>query len=410
MRGSDRAWRCLAAIGVALGLAGCTAAGTGEEPLAVAEVRIGALLPLSGPNAAAGRAALHGAQLAADLVNGDERRGRAGLAAVPALPGARLKIVAADTAGDPQRGAEEAARLVSQERVVGLLGAYDTAVTAAASQRAERLAVPFINADTPAGYLTERGFEWFFRVGPTDRQLCAAFFSLLAQEGGGPHRLAILYSDDKEGNLIASTARELATEGGHAVVSREGFQPGAPGLAAAVQRALSAQPTALLLAASASADATQLVRALAGLGSPPVVLVAGTGFSKLVTAKAVAGSSLRPYRSAAWSRPVALSNPAAQALMGRYEARVGRPMNETAAGAFTAVAVLARALGSARSVAPQRVRAALIGLDLPGTDLIMPWHGVRFDATQQNARAAAVVEQVGGGRARAAFPPDLASG
>ena len=139
----------------------------------------------------------------------------------PARPGwqssaaPKLTIVPADTRGDPNRGADEAARLVDEERAVGLVGAYDTDVTEVASQRSERLRAPFVNGDTSADYLTERGLDWFFRVGPTDRMYGEAFFSTLSQAAGrNARKVAVLASNTRPSSLIAAQIQELADGGG----------------------------------------------------------------------------------------------------------------------------------------------------------------------------------------------------
>jgi branched-chain amino acid transport system substrate-binding protein len=53
------------------------------------------------------------------------------------------------------------------------------------------------------------------------------------------------------------------------------------------------------------------------------------------------------------------------------------------------------------------VRAALLNLDIPGRETIMPWSGVRFDASRQNAAANGVVEQRVGQTFRVVFPNEL---
>src|SRR5215211_8449750 len=115
-----------------LSVAACTASEPESEPASVSEVRIGVLLPTSGKSAAAGAEALHGAELAAALVNGDE-----GAVPLAGLGGAKLTIVAGDTKSSPQAGAAEANRLVAEKQVVALVGAYDAAVTEVASQQTE---------------------------------------------------------------------------------------------------------------------------------------------------------------------------------------------------------------------------------------------------------------------------------
>ena len=171
-------------VAVALLVAGCTNSGPEPQNSSASEVRIGVLAPESGPSRTAGSEAQRGAELAAALVNGDEgplQLAGVGTAGLAGLGGAKLRIVQGDTKSSPEAGAAEAARLPATRRVAGLVGAYDPLVTEVASQRTERLGVPFVNGDSPAGYLTERGLDWFFRTGPTDRMFAESFFSALRE-------------------------------------------------------------------------------------------------------------------------------------------------------------------------------------------------------------------------------------
>jgi len=413
-----RAWT-RAALGVDVAVlvaAACTGSDRATERTPVGEVRIGVLAPLSGANRAAGQDALHGAQLAAALVNGEE--GPVPLLGVTntglrGLGGPKIAIVPADTSSDPlrspARGATQAASLVTQERVVGLVGAYDAEVTAAASQRTERLGVPFVNGDTSTGYLTERGLNWFFRSGPTDRMLGEAFFSTLRQQPGGAGRVAVLYANNAPGNLLVREIQQLATENGDTAPDAVPFTPGASSLVPAVQQVRAKQPDVLFVAASSGADATKVIRAFGALGyRPPAVYSFGTGFSEPGVIEAAGADGEGVLYSSAWSREVAARNPTAKPIMDRYEERFSAAMSEVAAGSFTAVLALAAAVDAAGSVNPQRVRAALIGLDLPGRSTIMPWSGVRFDTSHQNVRASGTVEQMVQGGFRVVFPRELA--
>jgi branched-chain amino acid transport system substrate-binding protein len=413
-----RAWTRASIVVIVLVAAACTSSDSGQTPTP-SEVKIGVLVP-SGK--AAGVEALRGAELAAALVNGEE-------GSVPLLRitsgglrgfgGAKLAVVAADTKSEPARGSAEAVRLVTQEQAVGLVGAYDTAVTAAASQRTERLGIPFVNGDSSTGYLTERGLDWFFRTGPTDRMFGEAFLSTLKEQQAGGSRtgkIAILYANDELGNGLHAVTTQLAAEGGYVVVPRNqddtvgiGFKPGTPDLTAAVAEVRAAQPDAVFLVASSPTDAGRLLGAFGTLAyTPPGIFTFGAGFldQNMLNAAGPNGEGL--LFSAAWSREVAGRNPAAKPVMDLYEERFNTPMGEVAAGSFTAVLTLATAIDNAGSIDPQRIRAALINLDLPGRSTIMPWSGVRFDATRQNARAAGTVEQWVQGNLRVVFPSEIA--
>jgi branched-chain amino acid transport system substrate-binding protein len=43
---------------------------------------------------------------------------------------------------------------------------------------AEAGEIPFLNPESSAHILTERGFEWFFRTGPTDVTFTQLFFDM----------------------------------------------------------------------------------------------------------------------------------------------------------------------------------------------------------------------------------------
>jgi branched-chain amino acid transport system substrate-binding protein len=169
------------------------------------------------------------------------------------------------------------------------------------------------------------------------------------------------------------------------------------------------QPEVLFLVTSAGSDAVRVLKTMGDMGyRPPEIFAFGGGFSEpqVLQAAGAAGEGL--FYSSAWSREVAARNPSAKPIMDRYEGRFSAAMSEVAAGSFTAVLTLAAAIDAAGSVDPQRVRAALIGLDLPGRSTIMPWSGVRFDTSHQNARASGTVEQLVQGGFRVVFPNELA--
>jgi branched-chain amino acid transport system substrate-binding protein len=411
-----RAWTRAALGVVVLVAAACTGSRPANEQRPVDEVRIGVLAPLSGQNSAAGKDALRGAQLAAALVNGEE--GPVPLLGVTSeglrgLGRPKITIVSADTGSDPlrspARGATQAANLVTQERVVGLVGAYDAEVTAAASQRTERLGVPFVNGDTSTGYLTERGLNWFFRTGPTDRMFGEAFFSTLRQEQVRPKRISILYTTDAPGESLHTVLHNLAPGADYDDHGMVTFEPGQANLLPEVRELRDEkQPEVLFLVTSTGSDAVRVLKTMSGIGYRPPQIFAFGGFSEpqVLQAAGAAGEGL--FYSTAWSRQIAARNPSAKPIMDRYEGRFSAAMTEVAAGSFTAVLTLAAAIDAAGSVDPERVRAALIGLDLPGRSTIMPWSGVRFDTSHQNERASGTVEQLFEGGFRVVFPRELA--
>src|SRR6266545_2290148 len=313
-----RSWIRPLLAGTVLVAASCTAS-QHESPPSLGEIRIGLLAPLSGEAKAAGTDAVHGAQLAAAMLNGEDgtqlRETRIG---VPGLQGSAVRIIPADTRNKP-----------------------DPAVVSTLGQR--------------------------------------------AAAGGATKRIGILYADDAPSNAFAAATAALASEGGYQVVPQgpAGFASG-PGKdpGAAVQQVRAARPDAVVLVANAPVDAQKIVRAFAAPGFLPAgIFTLGAGFRQPPALQAFAQSGAGLLGGTSWSREAAIRDPAAKVIVSFYEERYYARMSDVAAGSFTAVLTLATAIDRAHSLDAERVRAALLSLDVPGRSTIMPWNGVRFDAT-----------------------------
>jgi branched-chain amino acid transport system substrate-binding protein len=403
--------RWLIAAGTAVLLAACTGAPSTERSGTSSAVRIGLLAPLSGPRATSGRDAVRGAQLAADVVN------QASIVALPLaageglprLGGATVRIESADTGGDPQRAATQANRLVAQ-RVAGLVSVGDTRTTAATSELTERIGVLFVDGSGSANFLSERGMDWYFRTGPNDRLLGEQLLSLLQQTGNGTARkLAIVHSGDSSGTDMSVALEGLAEEGGYSVVADVPLPRRGRDVADVARGIRDSSPDALIAATTQPADSSALLGGFRAIGwRPPVTMGMGAGFA-LLGGQEVVPSGATVLRSIGWSMELARRNPVAGQVTALYQRRFGTVMTETAARAFTATLTLAQAIDAAGSVNARNVRAAMLGLQVPGRDTIMPWNGIRFDESGQNTQAAAVVERLSQAGARVVFPPELAT-
>jgi branched-chain amino acid transport system substrate-binding protein len=407
-----RAWSRVLFLVLVILAAGCTGSEPASETTSVEEVRIGVLAPLSKADKAIGTDSVRGAELAATFLNGEE--GQVSLAGIGAdglsrLGRPRVTVISGDTAGDAAKGASEAARLIATERVIGLVGAYHTDVTEDAAARSEREGVPFVSGDASADFLTENGFDWFFRTAPSDRVQAESAFSALAVAGkGSVQSVGILSVTDQRGTVAAQLTKSLALEGGYEVTEAT-FGPQQQDLTAPVNKIQAERPDAVFVVTSAADQTQRALGTFTRLGySPPGLLVLGAGFSETPALQAAGGDSQGLLASAGWSREVAARNPAAKPVIELYEETYDDPMSEVAAGSFTAVLTLVKAMNDAGSIEPERVRTALLALDIPGRDTIMPWNGVRFDATHQNIGATAVVEQVDKEALRVVFPDELA--
>src|SRR6266568_7169821 len=90
------------------------------------EVKIGVLYPLSGPTAQIGIDAVAAVKTAIEIVNegADLPLALAKNKGLPGLGGAKITIVVVDHQGKPDVGQSETERLITQEKVQVVFGAY----------------------------------------------------------------------------------------------------------------------------------------------------------------------------------------------------------------------------------------------------------------------------------------------
>jgi branched-chain amino acid transport system substrate-binding protein len=377
-------------------------------------VKIGALYPLSGPVASQGLDTLHGAELAVEIINGKHPDILLPLAAdvgLPKLGGAEVKLISEDTKGDPQTGASAVDRLVTDQKVAAVVGAYQSAVTLTASQNAERLGVPFVNGESSSVGLTQRGLKWFFRTGPSDESFGRTFFDYLkhiSEQGHAASRLAVLHTNDTYGNDGAAVTKKLAAERGASVAADVSFDPKATDLTSQVQQIRASRADAVFVLAYTD-QALLLTKTFQQLRYyPPAVLAYGAGFADPAFVSGAVKTAEGMSTRSAWSQEIAERNPNAKRVAEMFQKKYNAPMTENSARAFTAVIVLAAAINEAGSTDPDKVRDALKRTAFSAKDTIMPWSGVHFDDSGQNTEASGVVEQLIGGRYRVVFPDVVA--
>ncbi len=153
-----------------------------------------------------------------------------------------------------------------------------------------------------------------------------------------------------------------------------------------------------------------LLQAVAGSGlKPKAAMSFSLGYVTAQTFDPAAAAVDGLMRSTSWSIEAAQRNPAAQAVTALYQRRFNSPMTEAAASAFTAVMTVAQAVNNAGTLDEQRVRSALLSLDIPGEQTIMPWAGIQFDETHQNTLAQALIEQYHNRAFSIVYPSDAAA-
>ena len=98
------------------------------------EIKIGAIIPLTGPAAKTGEQIKWALEFASDEVN------RTG--GIKSMGGAKIKFILADHTGKAEVGVSETERLITMEKVHMLSGAYYSGITLATTEVAEKIQDP----------------------------------------------------------------------------------------------------------------------------------------------------------------------------------------------------------------------------------------------------------------------------
>jgi branched-chain amino acid transport system substrate-binding protein len=373
-------------------------------------IRIGAIFPLTGASASTGQRTLEGVKLAAEIVNEDVDLDLplASGEGLPNLDGATIEIVSADHEEDPETGASETERLITSENVSAVIGAYFSSVTLTASERAERLGVPFVNGSSSSPELTEgRDLQFFWRTGPSDRTFAESFFDFLddlnAEKNAGVESIAILHENTAYGTDAAEVTEEVANERGYEIVSTVPHGNGVNDVTPEASQIKSENPDAVFQA-SYTPEAIVFTQTFKQLNYVPNILAYGAGYSDSAYFEAVGDAGNYTISRAAWALDAVKDRPAAVEVAEMFEERYGHPMDENSARDFTAALTLFQAIDEAGSAEAEAIQEAMNNTDVPAEQTIMPWDGIGFDDTGQNELARGVILQYIDGEYKLIWP------
>ena len=400
-------------LGAALAAPAILALGRGAR--AADDVTIGMIYPLSGNSAQIGADARAAYDVMAEIINGQHDRlpilmGEGG--GLKGLGGAKIKLMFADHANDPQKGRAEAERLITQDKVAAVIGSYSSATAVTISQVCERYEVPYLSADNSSPSLNQRGLKWFFRTTPNDVDFSEAMFSFFKDVGGRtgkPVRSASLfYEDSIFGTDSSNIQRRLAEAAGIKVAADIRYRANSPSLSAEAQR-LRAAGADVLMPSSYVSDAILILRAMNEVGyKPPAIMAQAAGFQEQSFITGAGPLAEGVLSRSSFAVDAVKARPGIPAVNGLYKARQNKNLNDNTARQVTALQILADAIDRAGSARPTDIREALIKTDVPGDRTIMPWRGVKFDATGQNTEGSPVIQQIHEGAYRTVWPAEVA--
>jgi len=394
--------------------AACIAAVSALPALAAGTVKIGVIYPLTGNAASAGQSAKDAVELGVEIVNGVHPELKAmPLAATGGLPnlgGAKIELVNADHQGDPQVGQSQTLRLITQEHVVAMLGVYHSSVALVATAVAERQGIPFLVSDSVALNITGRGFKWVFRTGPIASDFAKAyteFLTDLKKSGMKIDSIAVVNENTDYGTSVAGSIVDAAKAANIKVAAQIPYNAKSSDVSAQVLQLKTLKPDAVIFI-SYTADTILYFKTLKNLDYlPPILIGDDAGFSDPSFIPNVGDLAQGAVNRSAWDVGKPGSN--SYIINRMFKAKYGRELDDTSARWMQGFFTLADAINRAGSTEPARIQAALKATDLKPAQLMIGYHGVKFDPTGQNTLSATYLIQLQGKQYVSVWPADRAT-
>lgn len=380
----------------------------------ISEVKIGAILPLTGPASTTGKTAKDGMDLAVDIINGkydDINLPFAKEEGLPGLGGAKLKIVYSDTQGAPEKAQTIMEKLVNDEKVAAVEGAYHSSVVAAAAIVAERYGVPFVSGDATSPALTQKGYKWFFRTCPDDTMIADGFYKFMAdmntKYSANIKNIDLIAENTLWGTDSSKIEKTLASNYNYNVKNVIPYDSKASEFSSEIMKVKADAPDAVIHS-SYVADSIMMIKQYKQMDYAPVIFGNGGGFVDPSFIKTLGKDSEYLITRTCYNNDVALNADTIAKIEKLFFDKYGYNMVETSARDFENTLILADAINRAKSVDPNAIRQALVETNIPKSDLIVSYEGVKFNDKQQNELASVLVVQIQNGKYTTVWPWDRA--
>jgi len=354
--------------------------------LARAQVKIGFVNSVTGPEAPIGEALTNGVALAMDDLQ---------------KKGIKIQLLRQDDNGKPQVAMSAIEQLATGDEVAAVVGPYSSAPANAMASRAQAYKVPLIVPVASKEDITKQGYDWVFRLcapaHDSAHTLIDAALSL-----GKPRTIAFIYEATDFGSSVSTQGKEYAAKKGLQVVADEGYQKGTPDYRSTLTKIKALNPD-LVFMVSYVADAVLLMRQSREVGlTPQAFLGGGAGFDT-VQFEGEKDISTNVFSVTQWTPDAGW--PGAADFAQRYEAKFGKRPTYHAATAYEAMMIMGQVVAK---VGPDRkkIRDALASetfTGIMGTEKFQTYEGF----TNQN-RHQMLVTQYQGGKSVTVYPPQFA--
>lgn len=318
----------------------------------------------------------------------------------------KLKVLYYDDESTPARGAQLAERLIGQDGVKFLLGAYSSGLTKAIAPVTEKYKVPHVEGNGAARELFTQGYKYLFAVLSTSDYYLRDAVNLAAEvakeHGRDPRtlKIAMAFENDPFSLDVREGIVEDAKRYGMQILVDDKLPPEINDMAATLTKVRAVKPD-MLLVSGHEKGATLVVRQTTEMRID-VPLLATTHCDSAKIAESMGKQAEGVLCASQWDRKLTYKDKwfgSADDYARLFEKEFSYPAPYQAAESTASVLVFADAFARAGSFEPDKVRDAIAGTDL------MTFYGpIKFDATGKNVAKPMVLYQVRDGDYKVVAP------
>jgi len=362
------------------------------------DILIGETHPLTGGLAREGNLGKQGIELAVNEINA--------AGGIKSMGGARLKLMVLDNESKPPVAISTMERL-KDAGVAVVLGPYASGLGFVTTQEAEKYKIPHLIDVAIADQITERGFKYTFRFGPTAgmgaRQTVEYLGGLTKEMKLGLKRAVLIHEDGLFGKATADTLQKLLPTIGMEVVDRIPHNAAAPSLTNEVLK-IKAAKADLVIPSTYYPAHSLIVRTMAEqrVDVGAIVSVYGGAGSQYRFIRDIGKVADYMMDGNHWYDP---KHPRIRATIAAFDRAYGQPFAYEWMLAYQSAWVLKDALERAGSADREKLREALAKTNLK--DQVVPY-AITFDEKGQNPNARVLLMQVLRGQIAVVYPPAYA--
>lgn len=219
-------------------------------------IKIGGMLPLSGPASIEGRQIILGLQFAVEEWN-----------AKGGVLGRKIELVMEDDESNSTKGVTAVRRLIERDKVPFIVGTYASAVAAAASKVSAEYKVPMLSGGSTGAIATDQntpGDPWFFRSWP-DSNAQGEDTARAIVDKFKKTKVAIIHDNTNYGVTLAEQVTRVVASAGGSIVSKDSYNAGEQDFSSMLTKLRTLRPEAVYIGGWAG-DGANIVRQAAEIG------------------------------------------------------------------------------------------------------------------------------------------------